>query len=92
MPAGIRWRNPGAALTVTIQNLKITRIRDNKSITINGSHTITNVSGGLLFNLPALGTITHTITSSGMSVTFDDGSQRTWQVGNKEYLPIIMAL
>ena len=83
MPAGMHWRNAGAILTITYQNLKITRISDNKSITINGSHTITNVSGGLLINLPNLGTITHTINSNGMSITFDDSTQRSWQVGKQ---------
>ena len=83
MAAGVHWKNAGAAITVTYQNLKITRMADNKSITINGAHTITNVSGGLLFNLATLGTITHTITSSGMSVKFNDESQRTWQVAKQ---------
>ena len=83
MPANTRWRNAGAAITVTYQNLQITRLSDNKSITINGSHVYTNVSGGLLINLPTLGTITHTITSSNMSVTFDNGSQRTLQVAKQ---------
>lgn len=83
MPSGIRWRNAGATLTVNFQNLKITRVSDNKSITINGTQNITNVSGGLLVNLATLGSITHTISSSNMSVTFDDGSQRTWQVGRR---------
>jgi hypothetical protein len=83
MAQGIRWKNAGAVLSVTFQNLKITRLSDNKSITINGTQTYTNVSGGLLFNLPVLNTITHTITSSNMSVTFDNGSQRTWQVARR---------
>jgi hypothetical protein len=83
MPQGVQWKNAGAAVTVTFQNLKITRIRDNKSITINGSHVYTNVSGGLLINLATLGTITHSITSSGMSITFDNGSQRSWQVAKQ---------
>ena len=83
MAQGVRWKNAGAVLTVAIQNLKITRLSDNKSITINGTHTYTNVSGGLLINLPVLGSITHTISSSNMSVTFDNGSQRTWQVARK---------
>ena len=77
------WKNAGAVITVTYQNLKITRLSDNKSITINGSHAITNVSGGLLINLPSLQTITHSITSSNMSVTFDDATQRTWQVAKQ---------
>jgi hypothetical protein len=83
MAQGVHWKNAGATLTVNYQNLKITRVIDNKSITINGTQTFTNVSGGLLFNLPTLGTITHTITSSNMSVTFDDNTQRTWQVAKQ---------
>ena len=83
MAQGVRWRDAGAAITVSFQNLTITRLRDNKSITINGSQTYTNVSGGLLVNLPSLGSITHTITSSGMTITFDNGSQRSWQVARQ---------
>jgi hypothetical protein len=83
MPQGVRWKNAGAAVTVAFQNLKITRVVTNKSITINGSKTYTNVSGGLLINLPTLGTITHSITSTGLTVTFDNGSQRSWQVAKQ---------
>ncbi len=79
-PAGVRWRDAGAAITVTYQNVKITRVADNKSITINGSHTLTNVSGGLLVNLSTLNQITHRIASQGMSIKFDDNTTRTWQV------------
>lgn len=83
MPSGIRWRDAGAAITVNFQNFKIKRLADNKSITINGSQTFTNVSGGLLIHLSNLQTITHTITSSNMSITFDDSTQRNWQVARK---------
>lgn len=83
MAQGVRWSTAGAALNVTFQNYKVTRLSDNKSITINGTQTYTNVSGGLLVNLPVLNTITHTITSSDMSVTFDNGSQRAWQVARQ---------
>lgn len=83
MVQGVHWRDAGAVLTVTFQNLRITRLRDNKSITINGTQTHTNVTGGLLINLPVLNSITHTITSNNMSITFDNGSQRTWQVARQ---------
>lgn len=83
MAQGVRWKNAGAALNVSFQNFKVTRTVDNKSITINGTQTHTNVSGGLLINLASLGTITHTITSSNMSITFDNGSQRNWQVAKQ---------
>jgi hypothetical protein len=80
MPSDTRWKNAGAAFTVTYNNLKITRLRDGKGITINGSHVITNVSGGLLQQLPTLQNITHAITSNNMSVSFDNAAQRVWKV------------
>lgn len=83
MAANTQWKNAGASITVTYQNLKITRTRDNKSITLNGSVTHTNVSGGLLINLATLGSITHAITSGGLTITFDNGSQRSWQVAKQ---------
>ncbi|HEY0432350.1 MAG TPA: hypothetical protein VGC95_00675, partial [Chitinophagaceae bacterium] len=70
MAQGIRWKDAGASISVTFQNLKITRLRDNKSITLNGTETHTNVTGGLLFELASLGTVTHTVTSDDMSITF----------------------
>ncbi len=83
IPAGVYWKNAGAAVTITIKNLKITRVRDNKSIVLNGTKVITNVSGGLLVDLASLGTITHTITSDNLSITFDNGSQRTWHIAKQ---------
>ena len=83
MPLAQHWRDAGAVLTITVQNLKITRLVDNKSITINGVTNVTNVSGGRLRDLSSLGTIVHTITSAGMTVTFDNGSQRSWQVAKR---------
>jgi hypothetical protein len=83
LPAGVRWKDAGAVLTISIQNLKITRVVDNKSIIINGTQTITNVTGGRLRDLAVVGNITHTIGSSGLSVTFDNGMQRVWQVAKR---------
>lgn len=83
LPANQHWKDAGATLTVTFTNLKITRVSDGKSITLNGSKTITNVSGGLVPYLAGQGTITHTITSSGITVTFDNNTQRTWQIAEQ---------
>ena len=83
MAQAVHWKDQVASLTLTFQDLKITRVSDNKSITINGTQTYTNVTGGLLINLLTLGTVTHSITSSNMSITFDDGTQRTWQVAKQ---------
>lgn len=83
MPLGTRWKDAGAVMTVSLQALKITRVSDGKSMTFNGTRTLTNVSGGRLVQLATLGTITHTVTSNNMSVTFDDGTSRNWQVARK---------
>ena len=76
---GVHWKDMGAVVTISIQNLTITRIRDGKSIVINGIKTITNTSGGLLINLGTIGTITHDISDS-LSIAFDKGTTRTWNV------------
>ena len=84
MAQGTHWKDTGAAVTVTFQDLKVTRVSDNKSITLNGSQAYTNVSGGLILNLAnPQSSITHSITSDGLSVTFDDGSQRTWKIAKQ---------
>ncbi|HEU4632661.1 MAG TPA: hypothetical protein VFS22_01670 [Flavisolibacter sp.] len=84
MASGVHWKDVGAQINVAFQNFKVTRKADNKSITINGTHTLTNVEGGLMRDL-LLGrsSITHTVASSNMSITFDDGTQRSWQVARK---------
>lgn len=83
IPAGMHWRDTGAVVTVNIQNLKITRVKDNKSITLNGTHTYTNVYGGRLIDLPTRGNITETVTSDNMSITFDDGTVRAWHIARQ---------
>ncbi len=79
----LHWATAGSGITITAQNLKITRVSDNKSITLNGAQTYTNTSGGLLINLSAQNSITHTITSNGITVKFDDNTTRTWQVAKR---------
>ena len=83
MPLSQHWKDAGAVLTISVQSLVITRVRDNKSITVNGVTNVTNVSGGRIRDLSTLGTITHSITSAGMTVTFDNGSSRSWQIAKQ---------
>jgi len=37
MAQGMHWKDPGAHLTLTFQDLKITRCSDNKTMTLNGT-------------------------------------------------------
>ena len=83
MAQGTEWKNAGSFFTVTFNDLKITKTATNKSITITGTHTVTNVSGGLLIHLPTEAPITHTITSENMKVSFDNGTARNWNVAKQ---------
>jgi hypothetical protein len=83
IPVGVRWRDTGAVVTVNIANLKIVRVRDGKTITINGTYTFTNVTGGLLRDLATLGTITHTIAADSVTIEFADSATRTWSVAKQ---------
>jgi hypothetical protein len=82
LPLGQHWKDAGATANIVIDELKITRLRDSKSIVINGNKTYTNVSGGLLIDLATLQTITHTITGT-MSIDFDNGTTRAWNVSKQ---------
>ena len=83
MPIATYFKDAGAVLTVDIQNLKITRVKDSKSIIINGIKTITNVTGGRISDLATRGSITHTIIGTDLSLTFDNGTKRSWQVAKQ---------
>jgi hypothetical protein len=83
IPVGVRWRDTGAVVTVDFQNLKITRVRDGKTITFNGTYTYTNVTGGLLVDLATRDSITHTITADSVSIEFADSATRVWSVSRQ---------
>jgi hypothetical protein len=74
---GVHWRDAGAVVTITIQNLSITRAFDGKSLVINGVKKITNTSGGLMLLLANHGTIVHDIVDT-LTISCDKGIVRTW--------------
>lgn len=78
------WNEEGATVTVTFKNFKVTRARDSKSVLIDGALTYTNVTGGSLKNLSSEGTIKHTEEGADISVTFDNGTARTWSVAKEK--------
>lgn len=79
-----RWSQAGATYTITYQNLKITRKSDNKAIILNGTKTVTNVSGGKLRNLASrVDPIIHEVKSTDMSITFENGTQRQWSFARR---------
>ena len=78
IPKGQHWKDAGSVVSITIDSLAITRVRDSKTIIINGTKTITNTSGGLIQNLATLGSIANDV-SANLSITFSSGLTRDWQ-------------
>jgi hypothetical protein len=82
LPLGQHWKDAGATANIVIDELKITRLRDSKSIVINGNKTFANVSGGLLKDLATLKTIIHSIKGT-MAIEFENGTTRDWNVSKQ---------
>ena len=83
IPQNVRWRDAGAVVTLEFQNMTVKRTSDDKTITFNGTYSITNVTGGLLSELAQRANIVHTIVSNNVNILFDDGTQRTWKVARR---------
>jgi|NOAtaT_6_FD_contig_41_6509529_length_937_multi_4_in_0_out_0_1 hypothetical protein len=77
--SGAKWSDAGAVLSVEAQNLKITRVSTGKSVTLNGVHYITNVTGGKVL---VDENVVHSVRGN-TQVTFDNGTMRSWQVARK---------
>ena len=88
MAKNSKWKDAGAVMTCEFQNLKITRVTDNKSIAIIGIVDVTNVSGGKISELPTRGSITNTIAGSNIKVTFDDNTYLTLQEATQRIFTI----
>jgi len=77
------WYDAGAAVRYKYINLHITHVASGKSITLNGQKTYTNVSGGLIFMIPQYISSVTTKDEGNLSVTFDDGTTKSWQVARQ---------
>jgi hypothetical protein len=85
MKRSTRWSDTGAVINISYKGLQVTRISDNKKITLDGEVNLTNKSGGRLSEI-VMKDIVHTIHSSSMKITFGDGTRRLWQVAvNRTY-------
>jgi len=82
MPLNRRWRDSGTVLSVAVNNLQITRVRDTQTITVNGTRQLLNATGGLPRFLPIGQSIRHELTGQ-MTITFPGGSQRVWNVARR---------
>jgi len=81
---GMHWGEQGAAVIVTFINFKVTKVANNKTITLNGTRTHQNVSGGHLWMLGNTRTSIVYKTWGSMSILFDDNTTRNWNVARQQ--------
>jgi len=80
---GNKWSDANATIEVTYDSLAITNLATSRTIIINGTRTHTNLTGGKVYSMSNGDSIVHTIISTNMSIKFEDGSTRTWNVNKK---------
>jgi hypothetical protein len=76
---GFHWQTPNAQVIITYENFTVIRNYDHKSVVVNGSDTITNVTGDILRHLNSVGSITHDINGT-LYLTFNNGRTATWHI------------
>ena len=85
---GTRWVDVGAVIQYTFNNFKVFNVCTNKSVTISGTRTLTNVLGGNVYTLAIARTpkLTHKVRAN-YNVTFVDSNGTTktaqWNVARK---------
>ena len=78
---GTHWYQAGATIIVKHINFTITKVSNGKTITLNGTKTHQNVSGGLLWQLGNANVTSVVYKTWGLeTVTFSDNTTRTWNI------------
>lgn len=80
------WSTMGAVAKLTFNNYKITYVSTGKTLTLNGTHSVTNVNGGGWIQLYFLNQpIVHKVRAD-MEITFEDSTTREWHSAIKRTL------
>jgi hypothetical protein len=84
--SGKRWKQAGCVLKVDYFSYKITRASDGKSVELNGTQYLTNLTGGTWWELlivktqPSLAT---TVTGTNLNVTFDGSKTAVYNINRR---------
>ena len=82
-PVGVMWIDAGATVRVDLINFHIVKVATGQSVTLNGSHLFTNVSGGHIWMLGfGMDALVHRV-EGYMHATFDDSTTRTWYIARQ---------
>ena len=81
--AGTHWEVAGATVIYKYINFKVTRVATGKSVTLNGTKTFVNVSGGHRWQVGNKIASFIQEASGTMQASFDNGTSRTWNVARR---------
>lgn len=82
---GKRWKHAGCVIKLEFMSYKVTRASDGKSVRLDGTQYVTNVSGGTWFNLLFLGqaNLVHSVSGDNLNVTFDESETAVYNIYRK---------
>jgi len=80
---GTHWEQAGATVIYKYINFTVTRIGNNKKVTLNGTKTFVNVNGGHRWQVGTAITSYVEKVSGSMQASFDNGTSRTWNVARQ---------
>jgi len=80
---GTHWEQAGATVIYKYINFTVTRVSNNKSVTLNGTKTFVNVNGGHRWQVGSVITSYVEKISGTMQASFDNGTSRSWSVARQ---------
>jgi len=97
--SGNKWSDSGAVLQYTFNNYKVTNNCNGKTVTLNGTRTITNLTGGNVYTITLAGnssTIVHKVRAN-YTAAFTDSASTTvktavWNVARKTTISYLVGL
>lgn len=83
IPDSAKWKDKGAVMKLDYKDYRILFEVNNQTITMNGSIYITNVNGGFIVETILTSKIIERKVRGSLSITFDNGATRKWNVFKK---------
>lgn len=80
---GTHWGQEGATILMKYVDFTVTKVATGKTTIFNGNKTFENVSGGFIWQLGTTRTSVVDRVSGNMTITFDDGATRQWNIARQ---------
>ncbi len=79
-PPATKWKEKGAVITLEYQNYKVLFEVNNQTLIFNGTITVTNVYGGLIYETILMQSVIEHKIRGNIAIDFDNGKTRNWRI------------